>query len=272
MTVDENDELRSIVEDLRDRVDDLEDENEQLRERVEELENQPDIELRDADDEQGPLAQVWIDDLPVGPKLDTISELTWENEDRISDIERGEIDPGEVVAEASAVDASELLPLHQKYNAAKSLEPDEHGFSENQELAARLFPYIAQYAYSYEGEMRLPSTKVRDIIDREIYSPELAKRLDIESPNNNTIRRTMNFVGQFGGEIFEIEDEDKTNRIEFSRDDWLDYSDSVNAALTGAQTVDAESQESVAEEADDAFDAMDAAHRGQVDGGTEGGE
>lgn len=154
--------------------------------------------------------------------------------ERIGDIERGEVDPGEVVANSNAgVDHSDLLPLHNMYLSAQNQEPGTHGLTNNQEIAARLFPFIGQYAFSNEGQMVLPSTKVADILEREIATPELAQRLDVENPNTNTIRRAMKFVGKFGKDMMEFDDSEKTNRILIDRDAWTEYTKKVTGMASG---------------------------------------
>jgi hypothetical protein len=93
---------------------------------------------------------------------------------------------------------------HQLYLSTTNLEPHEHDLTSDQEIAARLFPFIAQYATSKGDELHLQSSKVKDVIEREIASPALAKRLDVDGPNRNTIRRVMEFIGQFGTDLFEF--------------------------------------------------------------------
>ncbi|MFD1527493.1 MULTISPECIES: hypothetical protein [Halobacteriales] len=183
-------------------------------------------------------------------------EDVFELEERVEKIERGEVDPGEVVANSNAgVDPSDLLPLHNMYLSAQNLEPDEHDLSKNQEIAARLFPYLGQYAYSNEGKMMLPSTKVKDILEREIATPELAQRLDVENPNANTIRRAMKFVGKFGKDMMEFDDSEKTNRIVIDRNAWVAYTKEI-------ADVASESDDSTVNTADDAVNAENAAEDG----------
>ena len=181
------------------------------------------------------------------------AEDVFELEERVEAIERGEVDPGEVVANSSAgVDPSDLLPLHNMYLSAQNLEPSEHDLSKNQEIAARLFPYLGQYAYSNEGKMILPSTKVKDILEREIATPELAKRLDVEDPNANTIRRAMTFVGKFGKDMMKFDDSEKTNRIVIDRDAWVDYTQEITDVV-------ADGDDRTVNSADDAVNAENTA-------------
>ena len=128
----------------------------------------------------------------------------------------------------------DLVPLHQYYTAATNLEPHEHDLTENQEIAARLFPFIAQYATPSGEEMHLKSPKVRDVIEREVATPELAKRLDVHDPNPNAVRRVMEFVGKFGKDLFEFAPASRgprnntTNLIVVDREAWVAYADRLS--------------------------------------------
>jgi len=148
-------------------------------------------------------------------------------EGRVEAIERGEIDPGEVVAESGGPGVEELLPIHQNYLAVRHVDGNEHGLTQNQELAARVFPHWSEKADPSGGTLTLTSGQVRRIIETEIDTPEHRKRLDTENPNPNTIRRVMKFLGQFGGELIELNRDPKTNRLEANRDDWVSYAETV---------------------------------------------
>lgn len=223
---------------------------EQQEKKIDELESR--IEIRG---EQRAIENLWICGLPVGKMLVNRKNAVKDLKGRVSDIERGEVDPGEVVANSNAgVDPSDLLPLHNMYLSAQNLEPDEHDLSPNQEIAARLFPYLGQYAYSNEGRMMLPSTKVRDILEREIATPELSTRLDVENPNPNTVRRAMQFVGQFGKDLMEYDDDDKTNKIVIDRNGWVEYTQEISDVV--------DSNDSTVNTADDAVKAENTAEEG----------
>lgn len=168
---------------------------------------------------------------PLGNFISTKNNEVRKLDDRVFNIERGEVDPGEIVAEQGGIDPEELLPIHQFYNSAKHLEPDEHGLSQNKEIAARLFPHIHKYSFPYEGRHQLPTPKVKEIIKTEIDSPELRKRLDVEDPNPNTAKRVMKFVAKYGGDIFGFDDSNKTNFIYYDQADWSEYSDRVGKLL-----------------------------------------
>lgn len=219
--------LLENVQQLEQRVDTLEYTIEQKDGRIEELESQ--IEIRGEDNA---MENLWIRNLPVGKILRNRKQVVKQLEGRITDIERGEVDPGELVANAGAdVDPSDLIPLHNAYLSAQNLHPSEHNLSENQEIAARLFPYLGQYAHSNSRKLVLPSTKIKDILEREIATPKLSRRLDVKNPNTNTIRRVMKFVEEFGNDIMEFDNSTKTNRLVIDRDAWVEYTQEVTESI-----------------------------------------
>ncbi|WP_255171260.1 hypothetical protein [Natrononativus amylolyticus] len=196
------------------------------------VQSQPTVEIRG----KHFIENIWIDGLPIGngvqmraQEIEALEADLLAIEDRVHDIEVGEIDPGELIAESGGTDLEELLPIHQKYLTVQHVPREQHRLYARQELAARLFPHFEQYAHTNEGRMVLTSNDVRKIIDREIYSPELAKHLDVDSPNNNTIRESMKWIGTFGADLLEFNDEPKQNRIVADRDDWLAYTRRVTA-------------------------------------------
>lgn len=236
--------LAEQVEDLEEEKEQLRDENEQLRERVDELEEQPEVELRSDDPDAPEPYDIWIGGLPLGKGLknrkESVKELkdhVFEIDDRVHDIEVGEVDPGQIVAESPGPAIEDLLPIHQNYLTTKHVDPGQHGLSENQEIAARIFPHFADAADPTGGTMTLKSGKVRDIIEREIATPELAKRLDVRNPNQNTVRRAMDFLGKFGGDLIEFKTDQKVNRLEADYDDWVEYEHGVmEQASSGDQS------------------------------------
>ncbi|MDG5821666.1 hypothetical protein [Natronococcus sp. A-GB7] len=232
--------LLEDVQQLEQRVDTLEHTIEQKDDRIDELESQ--IEIRGEDNA---MENLWIRNLPVGKMLRNRKQVVKQLEGRITNIERGEVDPGEIVANAGTdVDPSDLLPLHNAYLSVQNLHPSEHNLSENQEIAARLFPYLGQYAHSNSRKLVLPSTKIKDILEREIATPKLSRRLDVKNPNTNTIRRVMKFVGEFGSEIMEFDDSAKTNRLLIDRGAWVEYTQEVTEGIesTDYGTVNTENE------------------------------
>lgn len=172
---------------------------------------------------------------PLGARLKKAGEEIDDLYGRVRDIERGEIDPGELLAEQATVDPSELMPLHQMYSTATNLSPEQHDLTNNQEIAARLFPYLPDKADLHEGMFRLRTPKVTQTIERELGSdPDLARRLDVVGPNSNTCRRVMEFIAKFSDGMIEfVTDDGKTNYLTWSRDDWLQYEEHVEEATLG---------------------------------------
>ncbi|MFC6951951.1 hypothetical protein [Halorubellus litoreus] len=269
MTDDLADALAEMESRFEERIADLE-------EQVADLEGELQEERGRRRDAERALAEV---DRDMGEKLDFTKNLIWDLEDvvygdigatkadtlvredghvfqrlydveeRVEEVARGEVDAAEVAAQSGGAAVEDLVPLHQYYTAATNLEPHEHDLTENQEIAARLFPFIAQYATPSGEEMHLKSPKVRDVIEREVATPELAKRLDVHDPNPNTVRRVMEFVGKFGKDLFEFyaasgdERRNSTNLVVVDREAWVSYTerlrDATGAADDGAATSDA---------------------------------
>lgn len=157
---------------------------------------------------------------------------------RVDKVERGEVDASELVSQSTGPAVEDLVPLHQNYLQATRLEPNEHDLSNNQEIAARLFPFIAQYADPRGDEMILTSSKAADVIKREIATPELEKRLDVTDPNRNTLKRAMKFAGKFGKGLFEFypansdQRRNSKNILVVNRDEWIEYKDVVMGEQT----------------------------------------
>ncbi|WP_135823063.1 hypothetical protein [Halostella litorea] len=231
--------LAAVVEDLQEQVEGLatelaeerkrreqaEDERDALRERVADLEERPAVEMRGDKKEIG---NIWIGGLPMGNMVTNRKREVKELDDRVYDIEIGEIDPGEVVAEAGkGPDPGDLLPIHQMYNTVTELDASDHGVPKRKELAARVFPYFDDYAYSNEGRLVLPSTKVKDIIERELPTRRLKDRLDIVEPHNETVKQVMRWIAEYSDGIIEFDTDEKTNRLVGDRDRWIEYTNDV---------------------------------------------
>lgn len=225
--------LGRVVRRLEERIDDLEEQLAEKDERIEELESK--VEFRGGGQA---IENIWVCDRPLGKAVENRKEKVKDLERRVENIERGKVDPSEVVANAASFDPEKLLTIHRKYLEVKNTEPSEHGLSANKETAARLFPYITKYAYTNEGTMKLPSTKVREILVREVYDgdDELGQRLKIVDPNPNKIKRVMRFVGEFGGDVMEFDTSEKTNHIVIDRDAWMDYQETVADLTTSSDT------------------------------------
>ena len=178
--------------------------------------------------------------------MDAVEDRVAEVEDELRAVARGEVDASELVAQSQGPAVDDLVPLHQLYLSATNLEPHEHDLSENQEIAARLFPHVATAATPSGDELHLTSPKVRQVIEREIATPQLAKRLDVDDPNPNTVRRVMEFVAKFGKDLFEFyaasgdERRNSTNLVVVDREAWVDYADRLDDAAGGSGAVAAD--------------------------------
>lgn len=193
--------------DLLERIRDLERglaatqrELEEKEERIEELES---VVQTDPDDA---LEDVVIADNPIGKLIHKNNVRSKGNQSRVHNLEHGEVDPSELVAQGDGVaDLEDLLELHRDYVVATNVDPSEYSLSPNQEIAARLFPYLVKHGTPVGQSRRIvPSTKVRQLIVEEIASPELARRLDVEDPYRATIRRVMEKIDSAGADIFEF--------------------------------------------------------------------
>lgn len=256
---------------LEERVERLEQKLEERDEYIERLESL--IEFRG---EEHKLESLWIAGHPIGKMVDDRKWQVKRLDERVTDIEKGEVDPGELVAESAGPDIDELLPIHQMYLTAKNVAPEQHSLSNNKEIAARLFPHIVPAATPEGNErLRLTSPKVKDLIRREVATPELAKRLDVKNPNRNTVKRAMRFIGEFGGDVLEFKPASETgrraNEIVIDREAWVNYEERINDAkgehATSTVPTGTGSEGDAAAEADAAFDQLASAQKVETDGG-----
>lgn len=227
------DRFEERIADLEEQVDDLERELQEERDRRRRAERTLALVDRDARD--------WRHDHDLRHEAssnwkDSLEERLVDVEEQIEQVARGEVDASELVAQSQGPSVEELCPLHQLYLTATNREPHEHDLTSNQEIAARLFPHVAQYATPRGDELLLESSKVADVIEREIETPELAKRLDVDSPSRMTIARAMEFVGRFGKHLFEYypassdERRNSTNVLVVDRDAWTEYAGRLSDA------------------------------------------
>jgi signal peptidase I len=231
----------------------------QLEERVQELQTEldarPDLNMDGAD-----VSSLTVNGFPLGQSLGNklskedleFADAYLELESRIEAIERGEVDPGEVVANSGGPEVEDLLPIHQMYLTVNNIDHDQHEVQQNQEIAARVFPYFDEMADPSGGRMTLKSGKVRQIIEREVSTTELAKRLDVEDPNPNTIRRAMKYLGDFGGDIIEFDTSENYNKVVADKDAWLEY---ANEVVNGDKSHDEVAGDGSAVDAQDTDDA-----------------
>lgn len=222
--------------------DDFVEEIEELQNRVRELESivsslQSNVgQFNHSGDPESPgaeqLSDLYFADFPLGAYL--LSRISEEDlkycelAERIHNLEIGEVDPGDVIAESNGLEVSDLMPLHQNYLAAVNLDAPENGLTANQEIAARLFPYLHEKAVTTGyNKLVLPSTEVRNIIEDEIATPELAERLDVRNPNPNTIIRVMDFINRFTPDWITVSESSKPRKIVIEEEKWKEYASKV---------------------------------------------
>lgn len=245
--------------------------------------SRPAVELRaDEDDTGREIGDVWIGDLPIGKlaentkrrardlngSLETLAE-------RLERVERGEVDPSELVAQSSGPELSELLPLHRHYLRATTLEPRDHDLAPNQEIAGRTFPFLADQAVPRgDGELVLTSPNVRDVIERKVATPALGRRLpEVESPSRETVKRVMEFVDRFGTDLFEMrraKDTGRTtNEIVIDRAAWLAYTETLTDGTKSETEVESTETDdgALAPEAGTALERLENATRTTTEGG-----
>lgn len=230
-------EMQAEIESLRDCNQQLREENEQLREQLQARKDGEDatVEWDSNKISDAVLVNSDGDRFPLGRWITAKNEDIDDLKGRVLDIERGEVDPGELLAEQATVDPSELLPIHQKYNTMTNVEPDQHGLSQNQEIAARLFPFLTDKATPWEGSLRLYSPKIEEtIVDEFGDDPDLCTRMDVRNPNSATVQRVMDFIAEFSdGMIEKVSDDGKTNYLEWDRDEWESYTEHVEELTLG---------------------------------------
>lgn len=178
------------------------------------------------------LQDLYYAEFPLGRYLlSRLSEedlATSELAKRVHDLENGRVDPADVVGAQGGLDIEELLPLHQKYLAATTLDPQDNGLTANQEIAARLFPHLAATAVNTGyGKLVLTSSEIGDLITTEVATPELASRLDVADPNPNTVRRVIGFIDQFTPSWFELNTDASPTRLLIDRDCWVEYTETI---------------------------------------------
>lgn len=224
------DEIVEYIQSLEDYVEQLADQFDEkaksFDERLQRLEDQPTVEFPGRQ-----IPQLSIDDVPVGKGIENRDLEIAELRERVEDIEKGEVDPERVVIDLAAAEDVERIPLHQMYTVAREVDHHDHGLSNNQEIAARTFPHLAKYAHPHQGDLLLPSTKLRDVIDSEIKTPELKRRLDVDDPHFQTVKRVMEFIEQFSDGLVEIDKDAHPKTLVIDEQAWSEYIDHVADAV-----------------------------------------
>lgn len=235
------DELEDELQEERDQRLQLEAENKALRDRLDELEKSYEV-TKEAHWE---LDELLISDLGVmgaeqvlGEHEDLLAYLE-DVDDRVSDIEKGQVDPGELAAESGGANFAELLQVHQDYVRVRDNPPSSVDLSSNKERAARVFPHIHEKKTLHEGTVRLYSNDVREILSDKVSNPELEQRLSCADLNPNTVRQTMDKIKASSGGMFEfVRDKGKQNFLEADYEEWTDYWNSVMDEFGGNSAAD----------------------------------
>lgn len=213
-------ELIERVERLESELEDVKEENAELHERVDDLE----------DSLEQTQQWVWdLEDLVLGEFDMPAAELEAKEQggvlDRVERLEQGEVNAEDLVMAS----ADSYLPIQQKWNAVQA--GVDHGLTENQELAARVWPNFREFADVSQSKFILKSPKVRDIIEREIEM--------VDYPNPNTVRRVMRFIAKFSDGLIEFDDSSHTNRLCANKDEWNDrMQEMIDATNDAAEDTD----------------------------------
>jgi hypothetical protein len=126
--------------------------------------------------------------------------------------------------------------MHRKLNEMQSLSQLKQGnisvivnqLDEEQSRAANMERSGREIPEAALNKIDRLQSQVRDI-EREIATPELAKRLDVRHPNRNTVRRVMEFIGRFGKDLLEFapsssdERRNERNLVIIDRYTWTEY-------------------------------------------------
>jgi hypothetical protein len=244
--------------DLRERLKAVEEENRHLRDRVDELENEPSVEFRGEsaeDPDKTEMEDLWVGGLPIGFGIEErkeqakeLDERLWDVDERLSALERGELDPSDIIDLDGSTNDLEI----QRATAAR--KSGNHSLSENEYRATFIWPKFHQHAQSSNGQLVLASWQVQNFLEEN----------DLNT-NPNTVRRVMKMLAKMTSEKEkdEREPDDEDNLVTFSsgssentlradKDEWLEFfEDQMDAAVQNTER-DAESESSdVADEDED---------------------
>lgn len=234
-------------------------------ERIAELESQvndqPTVEFKGTDTDA---RNLWVGKHPLGKVIFDTKQRSIQNDDRLDDhddrvsaLERGEIDASDIID----IDGNEnQLPIQRATEARKN---NTHDFGGNKYRATFVWPEFHERSIPSNGKLILQSPQVKNIL----------KANDIRS-DNNTVRRTMQFVAKLSKQIDSDQDEDdvdfdpkdeenlihfndssSTNTLVADKEAWQEFFDEQTAAVTGTQ--DGSEPDEEATTADDATDNVD---------------
>jgi hypothetical protein len=189
--------LTKHVQSLTDRIDDLEQEVAEKEDRINKLEEQATkqapIEWRG---EEKKAANLWVGPYPLGKAVERHGERLDDHDQRIDDLERGEVDVSDVLDLDGTVNQLQI----QRDTAARKSE--SHDLSKNKERATFVWAAFHDRARRGYGKMRLPSWLVKQILDDN----------DLDT-NPNTVRRVMEFVARGTSQSETPNPEDDNNLV-----------------------------------------------------------
>ncbi|WP_227778011.1 hypothetical protein [Haladaptatus pallidirubidus] len=255
--------LAKHIQSLTDRIDDLEQEVAKKDERIEELEAQATIEWRgDAKKAEN----LWVGPYPLGKAVERHGGRLDDHDQRIRDLERGEVDVSDVLD----LDGTGNQLQIQRDTAAR--KTGNHELSKNKERATFVWAAFHERARRGHGKMRLPSWLVKQILDEH----------DLDT-NPNTVRRVMEFVARGTSQSETPDPEDDSNLVTLKHrneknvlvadeDEWQAFfAAQMEHISTGDENTDANNQRSddgsdnrvdtdaVAEDVDEEFDVLSSA-------------
>ncbi|EFW94240.1 hypothetical protein ZOD2009_00370 [Haladaptatus paucihalophilus DX253] len=269
--LDDNDvsisDLAKHVQTLTDRIQDLEQEVAEKDERINELEeqvtNQASVEWRG---EAKKAANLWVGPYPLGKAVARHGERLDDQDQRIDDLERGEVDVSDVLD----LDGTGNQLQIQRDTAAR--KTGNHELSKNKERATFVWAAFHERARRGHGKMRLPSWLVKQILDEH--------GLDT---NPNTVRRVMEFVARGTSQNETSDPEDDNNLVTLKHrneknilvadeDEWesffaeqtehvstVDEDADTNNQRSNDGTDDQADTDTVRENADEEFDVLSSA-------------
>jgi len=201
-------ELANLVDDLRERVDELEAENQRLRERVDEqderiedLEEQPSFEIGD---ETKPIKSLRVEGAPVGLAINSKpgdSELEQKLESLRADLEASNPTPNAEKSGSTDLYQPET-PLEQVIAIPEEMASDQ--LTANQERARFVATDVRDYAKSVPAGWAITSTDLRRVL--QAYD---------ESGHTETVARVFDILEDLGDDDVQVIERRGTKRVVF---------------------------------------------------------
>lgn len=229
-------ELEAIIRSEREEKEQLREELAAKEERIEALEQESEeratVEWR-GDENQA--KNLWVGNYPLGKAVKRHGGRLNEQDSRITDLERGEVDVDDVLDHEGT---ENQLPIQRDNAARKSDAPDD--LSANQERATFVWAAFHERAVPGYGKLRMESSTVKRILELNDFDT-----------NPNTVRRTMEFVAKGTSRNDNLSPEDDGNLIT------LRHGESCNSLVADQDEWEAffaEQMEHAASMSDDAQD------------------